>query len=145
MDKLFRLLVLASNTLYILWYFQPYNTEFIFDVETLLALSWIGYGSNELINTISTLIIAPLYMVASVGLWFYLYYARTAFVILTITSIALAPFTGLSVQTGIDILISQLLIGMDGVILYMCYFSSVAGNFTHNNAFKRDAEKRRAP
>ena len=84
-------------------------------------------------------------MVSAVGLWFYLSYARTAFVILLITSFALAPFTGLSVQTGIDMLISQLVIGMDGVILYMYYFSSVADNFTHNNAFKRDAENTPRP
>lgn len=124
-----------------LWYFQPYNTAYFFEDETLVALSWIDFGSIELVNTISTLVIAPLSILVAVGLWFYLSYARTAFLILIITSIALAPFNGLSVQTGIDMLISQLVIGMDGVILYMCYFSSVADNFAHNKALNSDAEK----
>jgi hypothetical protein len=132
MDKLFRSLVLTSNALYVLWYFQPYNNEFLFEPEVLVALSWIGFGSIELANTVSTLVIGPFFLVVAVGLWFYISYARTAYALLIITNLALAPFIGLSVQTGIDMLISQLVIGMDGAILYMSYFSSVADNFSYN-------------
>jgi hypothetical protein len=134
MDKLFRSLILISNAIYVLWFFQPYNTEHLYESETLVALSWIGFGSIELVSTVSTYIISPLYIVAAVGLWFYFAAARVLFVVLIATSILLAPFTGLSVQTGIDMLLSQIVIGIDGIVLYMCYFSSVSANFTHNKS-----------
>jgi hypothetical protein len=86
------------------------------------------------------------YLAASIGLYFYLKAARTLFTILFFTSFFLPIFFGMSVQSHIDVILNNIVAFADAIILYMCYLSPIANEFTtHNNAFKRDAEKASRP
>lgn len=135
------MVVLAS--LYALWYFQPYNSNLLFDTETLLSLSLTGHGSSAAINNLSTYVFFPLLIVSFFGLWFFWNPARLFYTLLLAVNLIALPFTGLSVQTGIDLAISQIVIGCEAIILFMCYFSQLSEKFKKQTRNKKSPHNKR--
>ena len=134
MEKIFRALIIIYCALYIIWFFQPYNNLALYDQASLTALSLNGYGAYDLIVPISSLILTPALILSCFLLWFFVPVGRIVFTILVVITLATLPFSGLTVQTGLDFLISQIAQGAAGIILFMCYFSSISSKFTHNKS-----------
>ncbi|MCF6282681.1 MAG: hypothetical protein L3J28_10840 [Candidatus Polarisedimenticolaceae bacterium] len=134
MVTLFRSLILVSNAVYVLWFFQPYNAPWLYETEILNALSWSGWGGNELLaEKISGLLIIA-WLATAFGLWFFKAWARTTFVVLNISTVILTPIFGLLVQSSVDVILTQVMTIADGMLLFMCYFSSVSANFNTKNS-----------
>lgn len=127
MNQIYRILILVSISLSALWYYQPYSV--FYDSSVVDAYSWIGYGANLwVIQNISPILLVSL-MISQIGMLFFIKLSREAFLLLCITNMLLTPFIGLSVQSWMDNLIYYILSMLDGVILYMSYFSSVRESY----------------
>ena len=141
MDKLFKSLIVISILAYVLWFFQPYNTEYFYDKDTIEALQWAGFGGNYLYIFYFSYIILVLYIISALGMLLYIKRARQLFTLLTIVNILLVPLVGLMVTTSIDNVLLNITGLSDGAVLFMAYFSSISTNFSaHNNAPQPTAE-----
>lgn len=129
MKKIFRILVIVSISIYLIWFFLPHFWELLHTPEEVNLLNYNGYGESfnslPLINTM-----AILYVISAVGLFIFNRWARTLFLVLTAFGIAVGPFMGWSVQTGFETSINQLAILCDGAVIFMAYFSSVRDEFS---------------
>jgi len=148
MERLFRTLIIISYATYVLWFFQPYYSSFLYTDEIRNLLDSDGYGGIDILLKYSIelgWLFIFAYLIAAVGLFYYISAARVLFTFLYGTSIFLPIVFGVSVQSNIDALLNNIIAMADAIILYMCYLSSISSKFTpHNKAFKRDA-KQHAP
>lgn len=143
MDKLFKSLIVVSTIAYIAWFFQPYNTEYIYDKDTIDALQWAGFGGNYFYLSYFSYVLFVLYLVSAFGMLLYIKRARQLFVILTIINIVSVPFAGLAVSTSIDNFLINITGLCDGAVLFMAFFSSISTNFeAHNNQLQATQKPR---
>ncbi len=149
MERIYRILILLSTAAYILWFFQPYNSPEFVGEEAIRILGAEGYGGSDFLLNISPVmgwVLLLGFILAAVGMVFYISAARASFVLLLAISIVLRLFTGLSVQTSINAALLYFINIADGVIVFMSYFSSVADNYsTHNKSLKSGTPQSGAP
>lgn len=75
-------------------------------------------------------LIAFAYLVAYLGMFFFVDWARKLFAFLLIAGSALIPIQGLSVQSGLEGMLGYLLTLGDGVVLGLSFFSTVDAKFS---------------
>ena len=82
-----------------------------------------------------------IWLVISIGLFFFVPFARTAFVIMQFISLVASFFWGFLVQSPASAAIGSMLGLSDGVILAMLFLTSVANKFknTPNKKFNMDS------
>lgn len=129
MKNIFKWTVLFSLALYIFYFFMPYLWEFIYDYETLNLLALNGWRSEVPYYNLVSFSFGFVYLIISIGLFLFNIWARTAFFYLTIATIIITPFLGASVMIKYDLMLSQIVTLLDGVILSMAYFTSISDEF----------------
>jgi len=128
---LYRYLIITSLILYIIWFFMPYFCfkYSIYDLNTLNAMSWAGYGGifkNSIWLSYSFLF---LYIITYWGLIYFKPWARSALVVLTVASLISAFISGITVQTAFSYALDCLLYIIDGSIITLSYFSNLSREF----------------
>jgi len=143
MVNLFRILVIVANLAYVAWFFQPYYSPVFYSNDVMELLRSDGFSGVDFLLKYSVEIgwlLLVLFLVTAVGLLLYIKAARTLFVVLIIGTLILRMFYGVSVQSNIDSTLMSITAILDGAILYMIYFSSLAEKFLgHNNHLQIDA------
>lgn len=127
MSILYRVLIVTSIFMSALWYFQPYSVSYDSSVETLYA--WVGYGGTGWVLTKIVPVILISSPIALIGMFFYVPYSRNIYFLVCLVNLIVAPFAGVSVQVGVDIFLNYLLSMIDGVLIYMSFFTSVGDNY----------------
>jgi hypothetical protein len=149
MSSLFRTLIIVSNVAYIAWFFQPYYSTGLYTDEIRELLRSDGYSGIDYFLKYSVelgWLLLALYLIASIGMFFYIKVARTLFAVLVAASILIPLLYGVSVQSNIDVVLNTITTMAGAVILYMCFLSSLAGNFTaHNKSLNQRGAKSAPP
>lgn len=130
MEKVFRTIVVINLAAFLIWFFQPYGYLTITDKSVMDALAWNGYGGNEILNQYIPWCFLAVSLICAVGLYFYLNFARILFALMVLSALLLSPFMGLNIGTGIDTFFHTLINLLDGIILFMSYFSSISNKFS---------------
>jgi hypothetical protein len=136
MKSLFRSLIIISNLAYLIWFFQPYYSIVLYTDDIRQLLRSDGYGGNDFFLQFSVelgWVLLLFYLVTAVGLYFYVKLARMLFTLLVAISLFLPFMYGVSVQSHIDVFMNTITTLCDGIVLYMCYLSSIAENFEASN------------
>lgn len=148
--RIFQVFVVVSILSYISWFFFPYISErfanpLYLEIEDGLR-QYAGLGALLPVHH-------PLYfgtwfglwLIASLGLFFFQNWARHLFLALYVLSTVLILFSGFSGQGAWENVLSQLTTVMDGAILAMAYLSPLSEAFKHtpNSALNRTRGKRR--
>jgi hypothetical protein len=133
MESIFRYLVVATAALTVLFWAMPYFDYMWFSDEQLNLLDQNGLGAVILGNDFiywGTLLI---WLALSVGLFFYLRFARVGFIAFYVLSLGLGLFYGVQVLTPYESTISSLIGLADGAIIAIAYLTSVGGKFAKNS------------
>jgi len=136
MEKLFRSLIVISNSAYVLWFFQPYYATNLYTETMREVLEADGYSGVDILLKYSIEIgwvFLALFLLSAIGLFLYIKIARTLFTVLCLSSFVIPLFYGISVQSHIDVVLNNITYMADSIVLYMSYFSSVAVKFKAHN------------
>jgi len=148
--RTFQIFVVVSTLSYIVWFYFPYISERLanplyLEIERGVR-QYAGLGALLPVHH-------PLYsgtwfglwLVASLGLFFFQNWARHLFLTLYVLCIVLVPFSGFSGQGALESFLGELTTVLDGAILAMAYLSPLADGFKHvpNSALNRTRGKRR--
>ena len=129
MKQLFIGAVIGAIVLDFALIFTPYSWVYLYDQEILDALSWNGYQSKFGDSFLPRYLLFAAYGTVSIGMIYFKRWARTCFVLLTILTIGMAPFWGVSVQYGYEAAISLVMALLDGAILAMMFLTSLGNEF----------------
>ena len=129
MDKTFRVLIIIAAVVYVVFYSLPYFNFMWLNQETLEFLS--KNGSNSIITLPYTLvnILYALWLINSIGLYFYYPISRKAFVVLLVLSLLLIPFVGNIAFSPVEALLITVTNTIEGALLILMYFTSVKVKF----------------
>ena len=145
MERIYRVLIVFTTIAYLVWFFQPYNSDIFYSEGVAQLLRSDGFGGADILLRYSVelgWLLLSLYLVSAVGMFYFIRAARTLFLYLIVASLLLKLFLGVSVQSNIDYFLIQLTMMVDGIILYMSYFSSVAKRYqTQNNRLQSDSSR----
>ncbi len=132
--RIFQVFVVVSILSYSLWFFFPnlsqhFANELYRDIAFRLG-EYNGFGALLPVHH-------PLYygvwfglwLIASIGLFFFQNWARYLFLCLYVLVIVLAPFSGFSVKGPLEGFFSELITVLDGAILAMAFLSPLAAGF----------------
>ena len=108
---------------------MSFFSAYLYDQNTNDALTWNGYGALVPMHDLVPYAFLIAFGVVSIGLIFFKSWARTGFLFLTAIGFLLSPVIGLSVQTGVDSLLSYFINLSDGAILVMAYLTSINNEF----------------
>ncbi len=129
MAKIFRILILASISIYLFALFLPYIDYSYLDQKEIDVLTWHNYGSIIPVPNWFAWVMFCLTLLLSIGLYFYINFARLVYVWMVVLMILISPFMGLSTNTGLQVLFAQLLNVLDGAILAIAYLTNVSERF----------------
>lgn len=142
MRELFRWIVVVSTGLFVLVWLLPFFDYRWLNQDELDVLSCAGQGSVLPSNVFIYWGLFVLWLIVSIGLWFFVAAARTAFLsLLIITSIA-SFFWGPSIRTPLETGIGNIVMMSDGAILVMAYFTSISSEFKkpYNKRMRSDRQ-----
>ena len=129
MKSFFSGVVFVSCVLYAAWFFFPIAWPYLYEPETIDILKWSGYGSIINLSGPIPYLIGVAYLVATVGLLLFKNWGRVLFLMLTVVNAASMPLYGIGIQGPYESVIGNIVTVCDGVILAMCYLSSVSNEF----------------
>jgi len=129
MNKLFNYLVITVIALYAAFIALPFYWHHLYEGETLIAMQWNGWGSLIEPNGIIAWSFAMLNFIALIGLIYFKKWARTLFLVITISTGLISPAFGLIVAAGIDAIVGYYISISYGIIVTMSYFTSVSNEF----------------
>lgn len=132
MEKLFRYVVIISITLFVLYWLLPFVEHYWLTEEQLQVSNYANWGSYIPYHPVIYWGLFVIWIVISVGLFFFVRLARTAFVIMNVLTIAAGFFWGFRVLTPASAVVSDLVVLTDGVILTMAFLGSIASKFGKN-------------
>ncbi|WP_092999113.1 hypothetical protein [Thiohalomonas denitrificans] len=125
---LFRIAVIAGAVTYVAYWFLPYTYGYL-DTFTGSLLSYGGHDAVFVGPELFHNVIFVAWLVAAVGLLLFRKLARSLFLILVVTTMALSPLYGLSVETAGGATLISIANMADGVVLALAYFSPVKNEF----------------
>lgn len=129
MKRLFIGLVVANFAVYVVWFCMPYLSNYIYDTDTLNALSWAGHGAILPRFDILPFAFLLAFGITAIGLVFFKNWARTGFLILTLFSLFYLSGSGLNVQTGFDSFLGYFVNFCDGAILAIAFLTGISNEF----------------
>ena len=129
MVRLFRALVLTSTFLFVVIGFMPFFNHLWLTPDQLHVLSYDGAGSLIPAHPLLYWGQMVLWVVVSVGLFFFISIARTAFLVLNVISVVATFFWGFRIIPPEAAALGGIVQMADGAILVMAYFTSVAERF----------------
>jgi hypothetical protein len=130
MVRLFRALVLISTVLFVVIGIMPFLNHLWLTPDQLHVLSYDGAGSLIPAHPMLYWGQLVLWTAISIGLFFFLSVARTAFLVLNVITIVATFFWGFRIIPPEAAGLGGIVQMADGAILMMAYFTSVAERFT---------------
>lgn len=109
MKAFFQKLVLGVMALYLVYILIPFAWHYIYNEETLTALTWNGYGGLVSLYGPAPYFVSAFFFVSLLGLYNFKKWGRLCFTVYTIVSGLLVPIWGLSLWVG---LMGQFLISL---------------------------------
>ena len=129
MESIFRYLVVISAALTILFWGMPYIDYMWFSIEQIHLLDQSGLGTVIPVSDVLYWGILFIWLVLSVGLFFYNPLARTGFIVFYILSFVFGLLGGIQVVTPYESAIASLIGLADGAIITLAYLTSVGAKF----------------
>jgi len=129
MKNLFRYTVVISTVLFVMLWLLPYFDYLWLSEEQLNLALADGYGSYIPNHPLIYWSLFVAWFTISVGLFFFVTVARTAFFALLVITVLADFFWGFRVLPPISASISVIVTLSDGAILTMAYFTSVSNYF----------------
>lgn len=129
MKNLFRYIVAISTLLFLILWLLPFFDYLWLSEEELSLLAATGYGSYIPNHPVIFWGLFVSWVAASLGLFFFIPFARTAFLVLVVVSSIANFFWGFRVDTPLSIGIAGLVALSDGAIIAMAYLTSVSSYF----------------
>ena len=129
MKQLFVWAVVGAILLDFILIFTPYTWLYFYDKDVLDAFGWNGFNSKLGDGQMLRYLLFAAYGIVSIGLIFFKRWARTGFVLVTILTIGLASFWGVSVQYGYESAIGMVIGLLDGAILAMMNLTNLSNEF----------------
>ncbi len=127
--RTFQVLVIAATVCYVVWFFMPYWSGYLTDLEDRLA-GYSGYGAILPIHhPVYSSMWFGLSLLAAIGLMFLQNWARHLYLALSLLGPALAPFSGFVIQPPLDTFFSNANLLLDGAVLAVAYLSPLAASF----------------
>lgn len=133
MEIIFRYLVVISASLTVLFWGMPYFDYMWFSDEQLNLLDQNGLGAvipGGDFTYWGTLLV---WLLLSVGLFFYNGIARVGFVAFYALSLVLGLLYGIQIHTPYESTISSLIGLADGAIIAMVYLTTIASKFSRSS------------
>lgn len=132
MRRLFRTLLVASLLLYVGWVASYYYAFVLFSEDVAKVVVHNGAEAWVYLPEGLFWILPVLWLIATIGMWQFSQGARGFFVALTLASIALSVVSGISIQSGPQAAVAQVINLIDGAILAMAFFTSLDSEFRKN-------------
>ena len=129
MHLIFRVLVSLAMIATALFWSMPYIDYMWYPTDQLSLLDQNGLGASLHTGIIFYWFELGLWLIVSLGLFFYIPIARTAFIVLYLALTPLIFFSGIQVLTPIETFLSSILGLLDGAIIAIMYFTSVSEKF----------------
>jgi hypothetical protein len=129
MTKTFRLLVLLSLGLYVLWFYFPYLDPFLFDEERLAVWGYSGFDTKFEFPHWHYYLWLAFWTVVTYGLYNFAKWSRDVLIVGYIVGYFLAPIYGTAIQSPLSSVLGNLSTLLDGIIIGMAYFSPLAERF----------------
>lgn len=131
MEKLFKSLIVIAYFTYSLFFFKPFFDHYFLDEKTLDILSWTGYGSFVPygLNMVLVYLTLFLYLIASIGLYFFQPWAKPLFVGMTVISLSINTLSGVYIETAVGALLLDVTNLCDGAILAMLFLTPIGDRF----------------
>ncbi len=125
---IYRFCIILGTVTYTAYFFLPYTYGYL-DSDTGNLLSYSGYGAMFQGNAVIEYIIFTAWLMCALGMFFFYKIARTAFVFLLVSTTALVPLFGASVETAGGTLLLDITNITDGFILALAFFSPIRNEF----------------
>jgi len=132
MESIFRILVVASALLSIVFWSVPYVDYLWLTVDQMHVLDLGGFGAIIPTYDITYWGSLIVWLLISVGLFFYVSIARTAFTVFMVINIVLGFFYGIAIMSPLEVFIGSIISMSDGAIITMMYLTSIGGKFSEN-------------
>lgn len=129
MNSVFRVLIVLSAGLYLIWYFMPYYSEQLYSEDIIDVISWNGIGAILELPSWFHIVIGIAYLLTLFELLMYSNVARLLFLVFAIFFLSIAPFIGVSALTPIESMLASAMSILQGAILTMAYLTSVGAEF----------------
>lgn len=129
MITLFRTLLIASTALFAIVFWMPWFDEPFYSDEALQLLSMDGFEARYEPGLLITLLFYVSGVALPLLMYFFVRWARSAFLVFSVFSQVAALLWGLRVSSPIESAVTGLILLMDGAILAMAYLTSVSKRF----------------
>lgn len=129
MKKLFRVVVTASMIIYSVFWFLPNFHYLLASTEMLNILSFNGLERSLKFPELVGWAFLFAWLLVSIGLLTFNSSARLQFIVLSIISLVIVPFSGLMVLHPLDALLFSIIGMLDGAIIVMFYLTPIANEF----------------
>lgn len=131
MERLFRYIVVISTLLFAIIYILPFYDYLWLNDEQLYLAAFDAWGSVIPNNIYVYWSLFFIWLAISVGLFFFIPIARTAFVIMLVATTIASLFWGFLVLPPISATLFNIVAMSDGAILVMLYLTSVSRRFEY--------------
>jgi len=129
LSQIFRVLVLVTMVTTTLYWVMPYIDYMWYPRDQLVLLDQGGMGASFPSSEIFYWLQLVLWLFVSLGLFFFINVARTAFVVLYVVTTILGFLYGIQVLTPIESFLANTTALADGAIIAIMFFTSVDGAF----------------
>ena len=130
MIKLYRTLIIVSTISYLIFAGVGYVDSRFLTKDELDLLSWASYGAIIKFPPLLHWGLVFSWVPLAIGMYFFKPIARKIYLWLSIIFILANPFVGFAVFTGYEMMLYQATTFLDGAILALAYFSSIANEFS---------------
>lgn len=129
MEKLFRYLVVISTVFFIVYFLLPFFDHLWLSDDGRTLKNFDGYKSSIPSHLIIYWGIFSVWLVISIGLFFFVPVSRTAFLVMTVFGLLMSIFSGYRIQTPYEIVLNNTIALFDGAIISIAYLTSVSNRF----------------
>jgi hypothetical protein len=129
MNRIFRIIIVISLAILCLKWILPFFDYLWLDQTDLDLLNWSGHKSMITISPLIYWIMFAIWILLSLGMFFYNKLARTLFVAYLVVSFMLIPVFGYSVQSPLYLFLSGAESMLDGALIAIAFLTTVDSKF----------------
>jgi len=126
--RIYQASVIISCILYVAYWFSPWLYGYL-DSEVQSVLSWGGYKSAFDLPQWFWNIYLTLNIISYIGMFLLRKVFRALFLILIVVSYPLSSIGGMSVMTGLEVILIDISTFLAGFIIALAYYSDIKNEF----------------
>lgn len=134
---LFRGLLVLTTVLFAFWYWMPLYDSSWYSADVHQLLDKDGFGARYAVGGFLTDLIFIVSVLLPLLMYFFIPWARTAFLILCVAYPVFDSALGVRVLAPVEVMLGGWIAAGDGAILALAYFSPVASHFARASAGAR--------